>query len=41
MLIRLAQMDDLPAIVDIYNQSIPSKQSTGDTQPVRVEDRMT
>ena len=41
MLIRFAQMDDLPAILDIYNQAIPSKQSTGDTQPVRVEDRMT
>jgi len=41
MIIRLAQIDDLPAIVDIYNQSIPSKQSTGDTQPLRVEDRMT
>ena len=41
MLIRLAQLDDLPAIVDIYNQSIPSKQSTGDTQPVRFEDRRT
>jgi L-amino acid N-acyltransferase YncA len=41
MLIRFAQMDDLPAIVKIYNQSIPSKQSTGDTQPVRFEDRMT
>lgn len=41
MLIRLAQIDDLPAIIDIYNQSIPSKQSTGDTQPLRVEDRLT
>jgi L-amino acid N-acyltransferase YncA len=41
MLIRLAQIDDLPAIVEIYNQSIPSKQSTGDIQPLRVEDRMT
>jgi phosphinothricin acetyltransferase len=41
MIIRLAQLDDLPAIVDIYNQSIPTKQSTGDTTPVRVEDRMT
>lgn len=40
MLIRLAHIDDLPAIVDIYNQSIPSKQSTGDTQPVRVKDRL-
>ena len=41
MMIRLAQLDDLPAIVDIYNQSIPSKQSTGDTQPLRVEGRRT
>ena len=40
MLIRIAQIDDLPVIVDIYNQSIPSKQSTGDTQPLRVEDRL-
>ena len=39
MLIRLAQIDDLPAIVEIYNQAIPSKKSTGDTQPLRVEDR--
>ena len=41
LLIRLARTDDLPAIVHIYNQSIPSKQSTGDTQPLRVEDRLT
>jgi L-amino acid N-acyltransferase YncA len=40
MRIRFAQIDDLPAIVDIYNQSIPSKQSTGDTHPVRAEDRI-
>lgn len=39
MIIRLAQIDDLPAIVDIYNQAIPSKQSTGDTHPLGVEDR--
>jgi L-amino acid N-acyltransferase YncA len=41
MTIRLAQIDDLPAIVNIYNQSIPSHRSTGDTQPLRVEDRTT
>ena len=41
MIIRLAQMGDLSTIVDIYNQSIPSKQSTGDTRPLRVEDRVT
>jgi phosphinothricin acetyltransferase len=40
MLIRIARPGDLPAIVEIYNQSIPSKQSTGDTQPLRVEDRI-
>ena len=40
MLIRVAQIDDLPAIVGIYNQSIPSKQSTGDTEPLRLEDRV-
>jgi phosphinothricin acetyltransferase len=39
MLIRIAQPNDLPAIVDIYNQSIPTRQSTGDTEPLRVEDR--
>lgn len=41
MIIRFAQIDDLPTIVDIYNQAIPSHQSTGDTQPLRVEDRVT
>lgn len=40
MLIRLAQPGDLPAIVEIYNQSIPSKQSTGDTQRLRVAERI-
>ena len=39
MVIRLAQMGDLPAIVDIYNQAIPSRRATGDMQLVRVEDR--
>jgi len=37
--IRLAQPDDLPTIVNIYNQSIPSQQSTADTELVQVEDR--
>ena len=41
MIIRFAQKEDLPAIVDIYNQAIPSHRSTGDTQPLRVEDRLT
>jgi L-amino acid N-acyltransferase YncA len=40
MRIRSAQLEDLAGIVDIYNQSIPSQQSTGDTEPLRVEDRV-
>ncbi len=39
MIIRLAQIEDLPTIVDIYNQSIPSQCSTADTLPVQVEQR--
>jgi phosphinothricin acetyltransferase len=39
MLIRLARLEDLPSIVDIYNQSIPSQNSTGDTEPVKIESR--
>lgn len=39
-MIRLAHRDDLPTILDIYNQSIPSQQSTGDLEPVRLEDRL-
>jgi phosphinothricin acetyltransferase len=38
MIIRLARPVDLPAILEIYNQAV-STQSTGDTQPVRLEDR--
>ena len=41
MIIRFAQQDDLPAIVHIYNQAIPTRQATGDLQPVTVEDRLT
>lgn len=38
--IRNATEADLPAIVDIYNQSIPAGWSTADTQPVTVADRL-
>jgi phosphinothricin acetyltransferase len=38
--IRNAIEADLPAIVDIYNQSIPAGWSTADTKPIRVEDRV-
>ena len=37
--IRIADADDLPAIVEIYNQSIPGKCSTADLDPLRWEDR--
>ena len=38
--IRHATEADLPAIVDIYNQSIPAGWSTADTQPIAVADRV-
>lgn len=37
--IREATEADLPAIVEIYNQSIPGGWSTADTKPVSVADR--
>lgn len=36
---RLARPDDLPAIVAIYNSTVPSRQVTADTEPVTVESR--
>jgi len=41
MTIRDATLDDLPAIVEIYNQSIPGGKATADLQPITVEDRLT
>jgi phosphinothricin acetyltransferase len=38
--IREATEADLPAIVDIYNQSIPAGWSTADTRPIAVADRI-
>lgn len=38
--IRNATEADLPAIVDIYNQSIPAGWSTADTQPIAAVDRI-
>ena len=37
---RLATRDDLPAIVDIYNSTIASREVTADTEPVSVESRL-
>ncbi|TKJ90585.1 N-acetyltransferase [Paenibacillus sp. CFBP13512] len=37
--IEIARQEDLPAIVDIYNSSIPARLATADTEPVTVESR--
>lgn len=39
MIIRHATRADLPAIVDIYNASIPGRMATADLAPVSVADR--
>jgi L-amino acid N-acyltransferase YncA len=39
VLFRNAAPDDLPAIVDIYNSTIPGRMVTADTAPVTVESR--
>lgn len=39
MIIRHAHADDLPAIVEIYNASIPGRLATADTEPVTVASR--
>ena len=36
---RDATLDDLPAIVAIYNSTVPSRQVTADLEPVSVESR--
>ncbi len=40
MNIRIAQAEDLDAIVEIYNQAIIAGQKTADTMPVTVDGRM-
>lgn len=37
---RIATLDDLPAIVAIYNSTVPSRMVTADTEPVTVESRL-
>jgi phosphinothricin acetyltransferase len=39
MTIRDATEDDLPAIVAIYNASIPSRTATADTEPISIKSR--
>jgi len=38
--IRLAKIDDLSPIVEIYNQAIPSQSSTGDTVQFKPKERI-
>ncbi|WP_434779562.1 GNAT family N-acetyltransferase [Neisseria sp. Ec49-e6-T10] len=38
-MIRFAQQKDLPAIVSIYNQSVPKRNATADLSPISVESR--
>jgi L-amino acid N-acyltransferase YncA len=40
MNVRAATELDLPAIVEIYNASIPGRMATADTEPVSVESRL-
>ncbi|TMP45124.1 N-acetyltransferase [Pseudoalteromonas citrea] len=39
MTIRIAEHRDLPAIVAVYNETIPSRMVTADTEPTTVEAR--
>jgi len=39
VIIRTALESDLPAIVEIYNSTVPSRMVTADTEPVSVESR--
>ncbi len=39
MTIRIATEDDLPAIVAIYNATVPGRMATADLEPVSVDDR--
>jgi len=41
MRIRIAKKEDLPQIVDIYNQAVAERGATADLEPVSLEDRST
>ncbi|MDY6937835.1 MAG: N-acetyltransferase, partial [Cyanobacteriota bacterium] len=40
MNIRDATLDDLSAIVEIYNAAIPGRMATADTEPISVDSRL-
>ncbi len=39
-LFRIAELEDLASIVDIYNSTIPSRMITADTSPVSLESKL-
>lgn len=39
-MIRTATLEDLPAIIEIYNSTIPSRMVTADLEPISVESRL-
>ena len=39
-LIRLAELEDLPRIVEIYNMAIPGRMATADLEPITWESRV-
>ncbi|MDP4095318.1 GNAT family N-acetyltransferase [Paenibacillus sp. P96] len=39
-IIDLARLEDLPAIVDIYNSTIPGRMVTADLEPVTIDSRL-
>jgi len=40
IILRIAKIDDLPVIVDIYNSTVPGRMVTADTEPVSVDDKL-
>ncbi|MEO7445321.1 MAG: N-acetyltransferase family protein [Ferruginibacter sp.] len=40
MELRAARLEDLPAIIDIYNSTIPGRRVTADTDAVRPEEKL-
>jgi phosphinothricin acetyltransferase len=40
MIIRFADLGDLPRIIEIYNQAVLSGRSTADLTPIRMEERL-
>src|SRR5260364_335999 len=39
--VRNATLNDLPAMVEIYNETVPSRQAAGDLEPIKPESMLT